>query len=96
MVETVIANRVAYWLCTAFACICAFLSYYPFGSGIDIVAIDFACAALWVLFFSATVHFARKIGWGRWWVAVTGPFALFHTLELLLIVFLAKTGRFTP
>jgi hypothetical protein len=93
------SNKIAYWLFAALACACGFLPYYStrlFGPGIDVVAIDFTCAALWVAFFSATVHFAKAIGWGRWWVALTGPFALFHVFELLLMVLFWKLGGFAP
>lgn len=92
-------NKVAYWTCTALACICAVLPYYwtqLFGYGANIVTLEFALAVLWLTFFSATVYFAKELGWGRWWVALTAPLALFRAAESLLIFAIWKVRGFAP
>ena len=91
--------EIGYWGCTAFACVCAVLPYswvWLFGYRPDIVVIDFVSAGLWIVFFGATVYFANAIGRGRWWVALTAPFALFHAIEFILMLVFWKLFGFAP
>ena len=92
-------QKFGYWSFATAATVLAFLPHYWvrwFGYRFDIVTVDFVCAGLWTLCFTATASFARLIGWRRWWVAVTGPFALFRAGETLLTWALWKLFGFAP
>jgi hypothetical protein len=99
IVEPVMWNKVAYWICCALACVCGVVSYDSqklYESGLYVEDIELIAAALWVVCFFGTVHFAKRIGWGRWWVAVTGPFALFYAIEGLVMMLFWTLFGFAP
>lgn len=77
-------RAIAYWCCAAVACVAAVLPYVP-GSLFDYrFDVDFAAAGLWIVSFGATVNCSDAGGRRWWWVALTGPFALFHAIEFVV------------
>ena len=90
--------KVTYWFCAAIAFACAAI---PFGStelfGYRyIVRIDILCAVAWAAAFVGVLNVGKKLGWRRWWLVVTAPFAFLHVFEYILMFFFWATRGFAP
>lgn len=89
---------VAYWTCAAAACVCAILPFVSerlFGYVIPVIIV-LVYPGLWLAFFWACRHFAKSVGRGTWWVALTAPFAFFYVAQgIVMVLFWMVTG-FAP
>ncbi len=98
-IVTMFPSRIIYLVCAAIAMTFAVLPLFwgrLFGYSIDIVIADLVFAALWAISFAGTVYFGKSSGYGRWWLALTAPIALYRIGWLIFAMIAWALHGFAP
>lgn len=81
------SNKSAYWVSAIAVGAFSVLPYvsarvFPYSRYVDLYNLGFA--VLWAFSLLSTIHFAKILGIGRWWFALSAPVALFRVGEFIL------------